>query len=184
MPLLRLVLSAVFMIAGLIPKSEFVVVRGEKVRVQANTSIGSINCTYSSAGKRDTLFLNKAILKQDRLSIAIPVKKFSCGNILLNKDFQHTLNAQNHPFVQVDVLELNKHKNTITGTLLLMLAGKSKVLKDVSFYVITNSKAQTLATDLCLSFTDFELATPKKMGGMVKVDDDLQISVELQLCAE
>lgn len=173
------VVAASMVGAVLLPKEEFVVVKGSKVTVQAHTSLGAINCAYTSSNQQDTLYLNKEHLKHDGLKLTIPVKEFNCGNLLLNRDFANTLNVKQHPEIEIELISLRRHGKDYRGELKLELAGKTMLLDDVHFYTSTSTNAALLRSNICLNFSEIGLATPKKLGGLFKVQDELQIKVEL-----
>ncbi|QCR21480.1 hypothetical protein [Pontibacter sp. SGAir0037] len=176
--LLALLLLAV---SGLLPKEEALVVREKRITVQASTTLGSISCQYKAESRLDTLLINKPLSAKEKLCLRIPVKEFGCGNLLLNKDFQRTLNTQQYPTVYVEVLELQQLRKGYAGTLRLQLAGKSKLLQQVHFYRAEEANKEVLRADLCLNFSDFDLHTPRKLGGMVKVEEELNVIVDLVL---
>ena len=167
--------------AAILPKAEFVVVKGNKITVKAHTTLGSINCSYSSSNLKDTLTLNKYHPEKDRLKISIPVDRFSCGNPILNRDFANTLNVQKHPNIQIELISLQKQNKEYRGELKLELAGKTILLKDVQFLASCTNNSNLLKSNICLNFSEIGLKAPKKMGGLFKVKDELQITVELHV---
>ncbi|NEM96964.1 hypothetical protein [Pontibacter burrus] len=179
----RIFLVAVSMLsATVLPKNEeFIVITGNKVSVAAGTTLGDINCAYTGSTQKDTLLLNRHIPQSERLKLAIPVKAFNCGNILLNKDFEKALNASQHPYTKIEVVYLNKEGNDYKGNLNLIVAGKTIPLRNVSFYAHPGNGVTYLKSNICLNFSEIGLATPKKMGGLFKVEDELRVTVELQV---
>ena len=184
MVLVHIFLVAVSLLSAMVlpEKKEFVVITGNKITVAAGTSLGDINCAYTSSQK-DTLVLNKHIPQQDRLKMAIPVKSFNCGNIILNKDFEKTLNASQHPYTKIEVVCLKKDGRNYKGILNLIIAGKTILLQNVTFYTCAGKGGNNLKSNICLNFSAIGLATPKKMGGLFRVEDELQVVVELQVAA-
>ncbi|PVY38075.1 hypothetical protein C8E01_11945 [Pontibacter virosus] len=162
-------------------KREYVVITGNKVSVAAGTSLGSINCAYTSSTQKDTLVLNRQIPQGDRLKLAIPVKDFNCGNILLDRDFEKALNASQHPYTKIEVVCLKKEGKSYKGNLNLIVAGKTIPLRDVNFHAYPGKGVTNLKSNICLNFSELGLATPRKMGGLFKVEDELQVMVELQV---
>ncbi len=61
------------------------------------------------------------------------------------------------------------------------MAGKTLLLNDVEFKAISEDNADLLKSNICLNFSELGLKAPKKMGGLFKVQDELQITVELQV---
>ena len=181
MLLLYILMPWMLLFTGREAKEAFLVVWGERIKVQAATSLGAINCSYSCNRQGDTLYLNRTVVPADRLVLSLPVKEFGCGNMLLTRDFQRTLKSGNYPMVRVEVLELVQDGQRYLGKLRLQLAGKTQVLRGVSF---CRQPGQILSTKLCLSFLDYELATPQKLGGLVKVEEELQVTVVLLLAPQ
>ncbi len=167
--------------AALPPKGEFVVVKGSKITVQAATSLGNINCSYSCNSQKDTLLLNTALLKKDRLVVTVPVNEFGCGNPLLNRDFQQTLNAKEYPNIRIEVLSLKQTGKNYKGALKFEVGGKTVMMDDVVFHLFAAQGATFMKSNICLNFTEIGLKAPKKLGGLFKVDEELQITVELQV---
>ncbi|GAA4433704.1 hypothetical protein GCM10023188_23610 [Pontibacter saemangeumensis] len=178
MLLVQLMLALLSLFPGRAAKESYLVVLGERITVKAATSMGNINCTYSSSRQGDTLFINRQVAQGEGLMLRLPVKGFGCGNLLLTRDFQRTLKAGEYPLVRVEMLELVQEGQQLKGTLRLQLAGKTQVLRGVNFASHAGNK---LSTTLCLSFSDFALATPHKLGGLVKVEEEMQVNVELLL---
>ncbi|MBJ6119465.1 hypothetical protein JAO76_14745 [Pontibacter sp. BT310] len=180
----RILLVAVSMLSTMVlpEKKEFVVISGNKITVAAATSLGTINCAYtSSSSQKDTLLLNTQIPRVERLKLAIPVKEFDCGNVLLNRDFAKALNVGQHPYTRIEVVYLKREGKGYKGNLNLLVAGKTIPLQNVSFTSCVAKGVNNLKSNICLNFSEIGLATPKKMGGLFKVEDELRVTVELQL---
>lgn len=182
MLLVRIFLFATSMLSAMVlpKKEEFVVITGNRITVAAGTSLGNINCAYTG-NQKDTLVLNRQIAQRDRLKLAIPVRSFNCGNILLNKDFEKTLNASQHPYTKIEVVCLKRDGKNYKGNLNLIIAGKTIPLQNVSFTTCTTNGVSNLKSNICLNFSEIGLTPPKKMGGLFKVEDELQVMVELQI---
>ncbi|WP_242916178.1 hypothetical protein [Pontibacter liquoris] len=179
----RLFLVAVSLLSAMVlpEKKAFVVITGNKVTVAAGTSLGDINCAYTSSSQKDTLYLNRQVPREERLRLAIPVKDFNCGNILLDRDFEKALNASKHPYTKIEVVCLRQEGKGYKGNLNLMVGGKTIPLQNVSFYTCAGKGVSNLKSNICLNFSEIGLASPKKMGGLFKVEDELQVTVELQV---
>ena len=183
LPVSIFLIAASMLSATMLPtkKEEFVVITGNRVSVAAGTSLGNINCAYTSSTQKDTLVLNRHIPQSDRLRLAIPVKEFNCGNVFLNKDFAKALNASQHPYTKIEVVCLKQEGKSYKGNLNLIVSGRNIPLRDVNFTAYPGKGVTNLRGNICLNFSELGLATPKKMGGLFKVEDELQVTVELQV---
>lgn len=151
---------------------DFLLVNSKQFTVQGNTSIGGFECHYQRPSK-DTLFINKP---GDIVSYSIPVREFGCGNFMLNHDFRKTLKAKEFPEIHIDFLHLKRQKNQLFCDVRIRLAGTTKVYKNVLLEKVANE----IRGELTLNFSDFKLTPPKKVGGMVKVKEEIKIILHLQ----
>lgn len=153
------------------PSKDYLLLSSQKFTVEGATSIGSFTCKYDFKAK-DTLFLGS----KSGLSQGVPVKEFGCGNFLLNHDFRKTLKAKEHPEVFIRLSEVRKNGENYHYTLQLDLAGKKKTFQNL----VLVKEGKTLKGNLELSFGDFDLHPPKKLGGAIKIKDEIKLSILLQ----
>lgn len=153
--------------------SDEVVIIHKTIKVSGMTSIGSFNCDYSINSLQDTLFFNES--SGNHFIFAIPVREFSCGNFLLNRDFKKTIKAETYPLAKVTVTNLKGKADKYTCDLEVDLAGKQLKYHQVKL-IKTN---RSFITSLALSFDGLELQAPTRMGGLVKVDEKLDLEIEL-----
>ena len=149
------------------------VVASQKLSVKGETSFGSFECHYHP-NQKDTLFLNQT---SSFLSFDIPVKDFGCGNFMLNRDFRKTVKEKEHPLTKVRIHHLRKRNEIFTCDLQIELAGTKKQVHNV---VLSKYKNHYLGKTH-LNFSDFHLSPPKKMGGMIQVKEQIEISIEVDL---
>lgn len=150
------------------------VILHQKVQVRGNTSLGKFNCDYIKEGSFDTLKVNNPKAGQ-ALSFQIPIRSFSCGNFILNSDFRSTLKADQYPFAEVKVNNFRQKSGKIYCHLFLDLAGKRLEFPDF----ILEKRKEGLAGNLILDFATLGLSPPKKLGGLIKVEDQLDLQLLL-----
>lgn len=160
--------------------SPYMVIKEKSITVDGNTSIGGFSCTYNLAGQSDTLFINN--LDEIPFCFSLPVPDFKCGNFMLNKDFQRTLKSEEYPEISVEVLSLVQNKKgDFTGKIKLNLVGKFKYLEDVNFQIKKYDNSSLLSANFLFKASEFELVPPSKLGGIIKADDEMTITVDLYL---
>lgn len=176
---MKLLLILLFVsLSGTPSKEKSLVVKEKTIVVKGRTSVGKFHCSFNVMDACDTLFLNN---NQKQLGFILPVKAFGCGNFLINRDFQATLNAEVHPEIHVEVSNMRKVGAKYFGDLRLKLAGTTKDLLNVEFESNSSTVCKSLKTDLILQFSQFDLNPPKKFGGLIKVENDLAITVALEV---
>lgn len=157
------------------PEKERLVIQKKEITVSGNTSLGKFDCTYNVTGLKDTLLFidNKS---QDAFHFDIAVADFGCGNLLLNNDFRKTIRAKEFPKARVKVTNLRKSQQGYRCNLHLEIAGKQLFFKDF----LLNEGEERLTGQLDLNFDALGLSPPRKLGGLIKVDEVLSLSLSLE----
>ncbi|MCC5938185.1 MAG: hypothetical protein JJU34_12975 [Lunatimonas sp.] len=166
-----------FLICGMLlmanaNREELFVIKEKEIRVKGVTSIGKFECSYGNEKLSDTLYTGN-LPKARQLDFIIPVDDFGCGNFLLNRDFKVTIKAEEFPFCKVTVKSLSRNGQGFLSNLDVSLAGKDLSLKDVVFRHQNNQ----LIGDVDLSFGQLDLSPPKKLGGLIQVEDKLSLQI-------
>jgi hypothetical protein len=171
---MRILLVLILILLNAEPKEREVIVTKKMITVSGQTSIGGFSCDYSKEGLKDTLFIDHSSSLKEMV-FDIPVQDFSCGNFIINKDFRNTIKADKYPSARVRVQNLKSNYGHYTCDLSVTLVGKkldfpSLVLKRIP---------EGLHANLILNFEDLELEAPKKMGGLIKVEEKLTLDFTL-----
>jgi len=146
----------------------------QQITVSGNTSFGDFNCRYRNEGLRDTLVYS-GFKGQKVMYFRIPVKDFSCGSFLINKDFKSTIKADTYPHAEVQVKNFRIDKGHFKCDLLVDLVGKKLEFPGLEFL----KREDGLLGRLQLSFERLDLEAPKKLGGLIKVEETLDLEVLL-----
>jgi hypothetical protein len=157
------------------PKEECLIITKQEFVINGETSIGKFKCTYDDTQK-DTLYW-KSSSKDRKIKYAIPGKEFGCGNFLLNGDFRKTLKVKEYPQTQLEISNIKKKTNSFTCDVLLHLAGKQKSYKGIE--LLKTNKG--VIGSFTVNFNDFNLQAPQKMSGMIKVKDQVDLSIVLNI---
>lgn len=153
-----------------------IIILKQAFTIEGATSIGDFNCTYQLE-QRDTVNVGAAASGDDSILYIIPSDAFGCHNFLLNRDFKKTIKSKEFKDIRVEMCRLRKNENHYMCDLKLKLAGKEKVYENTPL----RTKANGLTGTLVVQFSEFDLTPPKKLGGLVKVKEEIKISVNLIL---
>lgn len=173
MRILAFILLIVF--SGFSNSEAYIVVQTKQFTVKGTTSVGDFECHYFPSVK-DTLAL-QSHSKHHKLCFDIPVKDFGCGNFMLTRDFRKTVKEKQYPYAKVEVMNVRKKGNAFSCDLFIMLAGKQKVYKDIPLKKDQNQ----LLGETILLFRDFDLSPPRKLGGIIKVKDEIEVALKMVL---
>lgn len=172
--MMRILWLSILFLSYLSDKEELLVINEKRITVEGNTSLGKFECAYNVETLKDTLFFKNNI-STDLFHFEIPVKEFSCGNFLLNNDFNKTLKSKEFPHAYVKVTNFKSKRGSYTCDLYLEIAGKK--LSYPGFRL--DSRNKQLYGNLVLDFETLKLVPPKKFGGLIQIDAFLTLSLSL-----
>ncbi len=116
----------------------------------------------------------------------IDVQEFDCQNRIMNNDFRNTLQAEKHPEIQIEFVNLQEKSvgdNTkkAIGITEITLAGQTKRYNLSCELIFVSEHYSILRGTQVFRFSDFGLEPPQKGFGLVRVNDEIQVSFELIL---
>ena len=158
-------------------EKEALIIDQTEIIVKGKTTIGSFECSYEHQGKRDTLLFDNKSTGISSLDFEIPITAFGCGNFLLNSDFKKTLKAEEYPMCLVSVNNLQRGSQTIVGDIYLQMAGKELFLESETFYKLKDRLQGTLH----LSTEELGLDATSRLGGLIKVEETIDLEINLYL---
>ncbi|MDN4164797.1 hypothetical protein QWY31_04750 [Cytophagales bacterium LB-30] len=153
----------------------FLLIYEKQVVIKGNTSLGDFTCQIKQSHRADTL----AYVKNKPYTFHLPVGDFGCGNFLLNRDFQHTLQAEDFPLVKVGLINPQDQEKYVLSDVMVGLAGKEVLKPQVQFKKACVENRMVLVSTLSMRFAEFGLTPPNRLGGLVQVDDHITIEVEV-----
>ncbi|MFY7987611.1 MAG: YceI family protein [Flavobacterium sp.] len=153
-----------------------------EVTIKGKSNVNSFECKYNSDFIENDLQVsiarNNSKILLDGAKIAIKSTGFDCAHKMITKDFKSILKADEYPRIVINVKEVNTAKENITAKLNVKIAG---VEKEYLVPVIFNSNTNNVKGLLKLNIKDFKLKSPKKLLGMVVVNDNVDINFNLFL---
>jgi hypothetical protein len=164
--------------------------------IDGNSSLGIIGSTNVNTFNCDLVFRNinsevKTLyqkvgnkIKFQDANLKLSNSCFDCGNRLMNRDFLDMLNTKKHPNITLDLKEITINPNKTNENIALLnisLAGCSRL-----YSVWLNvDQMNNINVEGCLDIklSDFNLELPKKVLGLVFVEDDISIALDLKIKA-
>ena len=117
-------------------------------------------------------------------NLSLNVEGFDCHNAMMTKDLRKTLNMQSFPRLSIRFLSLNNFEETkatqnLAGWVEIEIAGVARKF-DVNYqYRLIDGKTVQLKGIRAINFSDFNLLPPRKLGGMIKANDRLDVEFQL-----
>ncbi len=156
-----------------------------KLIIKGTTNINKFNCHFNTSELQKPIPVSFEI-KNDKMvfketELILKNDCFDCGNKNINKDFKSLLKTNSYPQIFIHLKEMQNFnlKDSTSKVLLDMeIAG---IFKSYNFPVkIENNKNKLFVTGtLALNISDFNLEPPKKLLGILKVNNIIEIDFQL-----
>ena len=151
--------------------------------VKGSTNINNFKCIYDIEKFNSPIpviyYLSNGKLKFKETVLILENKCFDCGGRAINKDFQKILKTESYPQIkmflkQVNGYDLNKSLEALVD---LEIAG---VKKPYTIKVnISKENDLTINGGLKINLKDFNIESPKKLFGIIKIDEIIEIDFSL-----
>jgi hypothetical protein len=169
-------------------RMKWVILKECTVKVNGSTNVNRFSCSISGYPNADTLlcYSNATDVPVTMLGrLTLPVTGFDCLNAMMTNDLRKTLKAKEFPNLRIHFLSLEKYpaltgmQEAITGVVGVELAGVIKKI-EVRYKISTDNQGIVhLVGNQSIHFSDFNLIPPRKLGGMIRAND--QLDVEFQI---
>jgi len=170
-----------------------IVQKASTLSINGHTNVSRFSCGIAQYAEPDTItFLNEGC--RDKTAgiplcgvLRINIGDFDCRNRIMTGEFKRTLQYRQYPQLKITFLNLEKmpafgqKPETLTGQVTIGLAGVSRQFE--MEYTSSREDAETiqLTGSRHLFFSDFGLQPPQKMGGLIRVDQSLDVQFILCL---
>ncbi|MBK9253893.1 MAG: YceI family protein [Saprospiraceae bacterium] len=161
------------------------------LKVDGTTNINSFTCQVLSYGKSDTIIYQNRSKQFGDIKMKgvmrIDVNNFDCKHKVMTKDLRKTLKSEEFPHMNINLITFSKlpseaiSSHDITGSVQIELAGKIQNYQvQYELKVLNKDNVQLIGTRTVL-FSEFGIKPPSKLGGTIKVRDQLQVEFKLML---
>lgn len=169
----------------------WIIMNGCTLTVSGSTNINRFTCEVTENAAPDTInhFNYDAVKKYYPISgsLSIDVTGFNCHNPLMTSDLRKTLKYKEYPKLKIRFISLShlpdirKPKDKISGQVDIELSGVIKRVEvEYDFQNVRTNEIKVVGTKQIL-FSDFNLTPPRKLGGMIKTNNELIITFNLIL---
>jgi hypothetical protein len=185
-------ISTVFIASLLIapPKviiEKWVIEKNSNLCIEGRSNVNSFRCDVIEYLHPDTVLFYKEE-QQPQFNIkgglTIKVNGFDCHQRYMTNDLRKTLKADDYPSLKIDLLSIGNftpvNKN-IKGAVAIALSGIARKM-EVDYTVQTGTDGNLyLNGSRQVLFSDFGLTPPRKLAGLIKVEEQINIRFQLIL---
>lgn len=159
---------------------------GSSLSITGNTNINEFECDFNTFYFEDkTITVNFSekgdVLHFKNSVLPLENREFDCGNKGINKDFNSLLKTEKHPEILLKIHKIEKSSEEAARVRLkFRIAG---IENDYSFPVTITGDEEELCFNgkLALNIGDFNLEAPKKMFGLIVIDEEIEINFNLNI---
>jgi len=169
----------------------FLFCRLDNISIEGKTNVNNFEFIYDSSNAKRVHFIEENQTEKSFydsfIKFALPVKAFESSNKKMNRDFYKMLKASHYPeiYVKIKASKLRKismGKQLSSIGLELTLAGITKTVESRCCYLKNFSGNKIIMKGITkINLHNFSLKPPKKMLGLVSVNETIFINFEVAL---
>lgn len=159
---------------------------GSQVVISGTSNVNKFTCSYEVPGLEVPVHmvyresLDEIHFKNANLQLESNL--FDCGGKAINKDFKELLKTEKHPWIKLRLLYVDPPSpdtKKVGVGMEITIAGVSRTYATE----LDSEQRGDIFVDgtLALNLTDFKLEPPKKVLGLIKVDDQVMVDIKLRL---
>lgn len=169
--------------------TKWVISKGCSLKVGGSTNVNKFSCVITNHSKPDTLtFYKGASAEAIKIegSMRLDVQNFDCHNPMMTNDLRKTLKSKEFPdliirFINLSRYPKNDKNDAVKGAVTIELAGVTKRF-DVDYkFIPEGPHSATLIGIRQVHFSDFNIVPPRKIGGMIKTNNELAVEFNLKV---
>ena len=167
--------------------TRWVISSGCFLKVNGSTNINKFSCVIANYNRPDTITVVSGNNQPIKLmgNIQLDVQNFDCHNSIMTADLRKTLKYREHPKLMIFFVNMNQYPEPgrwgLKGSVLIVLAGISKHF-DIDYKLVAAERGMiTLEGSRTVKFSDFNLTPPRKLGGMIRTENELDVVFNLKL---
>ncbi len=159
--------------------------------IDGKTNVNTFKCAIPKYVGKDTLVLHEGGRNTRPVfvkgSVDLDASSFDCGIALMTSDFRKTIKSKSFPAIVIDFISFERTpsykygEEKFKGIIKISLGGTTKLFEMDCTIEVNPSGLIHLKGGRDFTFSDFNLEPPKRMMGLVKVQEALNVSFHLQL---
>lgn len=166
-------------------EGNWVIEKNSTLAIDGSSNINKFTCDIHEYVNPDTLrSVNDQARKKyffNNSHLTVDIKKFDCHHKYITSDFRRMLKADDYPSLVIRFISLEDFQQggVVKGLVDIELAGRKKRLEINYNCSQIGSNQLRLQGVRQMKFTDFDLEAPKKIGGLIRINEEIVINFNL-----
>lgn len=149
--------------------THFAFAQSNNVVIKGSTNVNTFKCRNSNFG-------TYSFQTSDPSFFQLDVKDFDCGNRMMSNDFKKILKADQYPKMTVKFKSFTKLNESLYSAII-----EVKLMDKIKYYSTEfTSNGHYIIGNETVKFSDFNIIPPKKMGGLITVNNNLNLTLTLK----
>ncbi|TJY36245.1 YceI family protein [Pontimicrobium aquaticum] len=168
--------------------ASYLIQGNSKLGIKGTTNVSRFNCdlAFSDINTKVKTFYKREGNKIKFIDSQLELSNscFDCGSKMINNDFLKMLDTKNHPNITLELKEITINPRETSEIIALTNINIAGVSRYYSIWLnVDKSKSLNATGCLSLKLSDFKLEPPKKVLGLVVVEDEIEIALDLNITA-
>lgn len=172
---------------------KWVILKGSSLLVNGSTNINHFSCEVPNYCNPDTIILRNDMEGNATADIPLSgqinlsISGFDCHNSMMTAEFRKILKAPLFPCLTIHFLSFNHlpvtgiRQQNLAGMVDIQLAGVIRRFQLDYVLSYKDNRQIILTGSRSLNFSDFGLVPPRKLGGMIRTNDRVDIAFSLNM---
>jgi len=171
---------------------KWVIEKNSSLSIEGKSNVNSFRCDVIEYLRPDTIEFYKEDHYQRFFTVrggpTILINRFDCHQKYITADLRKTLKAGENAALKIGLLSIGNFTpradgQKVKGSVAIELAGITQKM-DIDFSVQTDERGFLhLCGSRVVLFSDFGLTPPRKLAGLIKVEEQINVSFQLVLRA-
>lgn len=165
--------------------TSWVIERNSTLAIDGSSNINKFTCDIREYVRTDTLRgVNDQAKKKylfSNSSLFVEIRKFDCHHKYITADFRKMLKSEEYPNLVIRFVSLDEfhHQGIVKGLVDIELAGRKKRMEIAYNCTHFGSNQMRLDGDKVMKFSDFQLEPPRKIGGLIRINEEIKVHFNL-----
>lgn len=152
--------------------------------IKGKSNVHEFECDYNTYELSDSLRVNfkkhDNVIVFENTQLLLEKTEFDCGGRGINKDFHKLLQTKDFPHIKMNLKKVSlSGKNAVNAELSFTICEITKNYT-VPISILNQHNKMIFKGSIALSLQDFNLTTPKKIMGLIKVKDTIVVDINLE----
>lgn len=164
--------------------------KNSTLRILGSSNLHDFKCDALGYAASDTISFMANQHSAGRIPLngylKIEINTINCHNFIITRNFRNTLKVNEHPYLIVKFLSLERlpsftnNKDNLKGIVEIELGGVAKKF-EIPYKIQKNGQVVLLNGQRNFTFSDFEITPPRILGGLVKIYNKFNVEFNLKI---